>query len=372
MTYPADPRVALACEMTIRQVVDMLPLEGLQRQAGELIGPCPKCGGHDRFGISLAKGVFGCRKCGGKGDALELVRHVLDCSFMDAVSFLAGDAVAISPAELERRLAAARIEKKRADDLQAKYRDYSRKLAVEIWRRALPWPGTAAQAYLEARGIEPEALDLPLACFRFIPDHPYSKKIAGRKVQAHCGPALIAAIQGPEGRLQAVHQTWIDLGAPKAKAAISHPDFEGPLPSKTVQGSKKGGAIRLTGSLAAPVLIMGEGIETTGAAMMADPHPGAAFWVGVDLGNMAGLHLKVPGKRFSGQPDLSDGRAFVPPDSTRRLIYIQDGDSDPETTRAQLLAGLRRAMKLRPGLRGQIVHAGAGLDLNDVLQGAGE
>jgi aconitate hydratase len=45
------------------------------------------------------------------------------------------------------------------------------------------------------------------------------------------------------------------------------------------------------------------------------------------------------------------------------VIYVQDGDSDPKLTRAKLVAGLRRAMLLRPGLRAQIVHAGAGVDL---------
>ena len=49
---------------------------------------------------------------------------------------------------------------------------------------------------------------------------------------------------------------------------------------------------------------------------------------------------------------------------------MQDGDSEPRLTRAKLVAGLRRAMLLRPGLKAQIVHAGAGVDLNDVLMGA--
>jgi hypothetical protein len=41
-------------------------------------------------------------------------------------------------------------------------------------------------------------------------------------------------------------------------------------------------------------------------------------------------------------------------------------------TRAKLEAGLRRAMAHRPGLVGQIVKAGDGVDLNDVLNGGGE
>jgi hypothetical protein len=38
-------------------------------------GPCPRCGGTDRFSINIAKQVFNCRGSGG-GDVLALVRHL--------------------------------------------------------------------------------------------------------------------------------------------------------------------------------------------------------------------------------------------------------------------------------------------------------
>ena len=115
-----------------------------------------------------------------------------------------------------------------------------------------------------------------------------------------------------------------------------------------------------------------------GPAAVGAPYP-AAFWAGVDLGNMAGRRitskikaraLGVPedGIRAAGIPDMSDGEAFVPPPWVRRLVFVQDGDSDPAETRAKLLAGLRRAMALVPGLQAQIVAAPPGCDLNDVLQ----
>jgi hypothetical protein len=44
-----------------------------------------------------------------------------------------------------------------------------------------------------------------------------------------------------------------------------------------------------------------------------------------------------------------------------------DGDSEPRDTRAKLLAGARRAMLRRPGLRAQIAPCPQGKDLNDVL-----
>ena len=44
------------------------------RGAVERVGPCPKCGGEDRFAINTNKGVWNCRGCGVGGDVIELVR----------------------------------------------------------------------------------------------------------------------------------------------------------------------------------------------------------------------------------------------------------------------------------------------------------
>jgi len=176
---------------------------------------------------------------------------------------------------------------------------------------------------------------------------------------------MVAGIQAPNGALVAVHQTWVDPEPPHGKAEIAHEGTA--MPAKLVRGSKKGAAIRLVTPRGAQVLIMGEGIETTLTALAAQPVPDAAYWAGIDLGNMAGLMQRIPGKRHSGLPDMSDRRAFFPPPWVRRLVFIQDGDSDPKATRAKLECGLKRAMALVPGLSGQIVHAGEGVDLNDVL-----
>ena len=183
---------------------------------------------------------------------------------------------------------------------------------------------------------------------------------------------MIAAVQDDTGRLGAVHRTWIDLDQPSGKARIVDPEGEyADLPAKKVLGSKKGGAIRLRSPRDATTMVMGEGIETTLSALVAEAVPfSAAFWAGVDLGNMAGRRQLGQGLRYAGLPDLGDDEAFVPPPQIRKLVFVQDGDSDPKLTRAKLEAGLRRAMALRPGLTGAIVHAGEGRDLNDVLRGS--
>ena len=368
MTLPTDPRVDLARSKTMSEIVDRLPLEGLAPQSGELIGPCPSCGGDDRFSINKKKGVFHCRTCLASGDGIQLVMHVLACDFLGAITFLEGEADAvIDPQELERRKKRAARAKEKAEREAAQYRKWAIAKAVEVWKSADPWQGTLIEAYFAHRNINICAMGFEFRCFRFIPDHPYRKKIGGASSVFHTGPALIAGVADRKGRLGAVHQTWIDLSQPSGKAQILGPDGE-ELPSKLVLGSKKGGAIRLTGEIASSELVMGEGIETTLSALVIDAIPGASYWVGVDLGNMAGQMIKVPGKRHSGKPDMTDDAAFVPPQNVGRLTYIQDGDSEQKMTRAKLECGLTRAAMHVPDLKTQIVRAKGGADLNDNLR----
>src|SRR5215472_8964678 len=63
----------------------------LKRVGSERIGPCPKCGGDDRFSINTSKQVFNCRGCGKGGDVIELVEHLDGCDFIAACTTLAGE-----------------------------------------------------------------------------------------------------------------------------------------------------------------------------------------------------------------------------------------------------------------------------------------
>jgi len=56
----------------------------------ERCGPCPKCGGTDRFSINTSKQVWNCRSCGKGGDVIELVEHLDGADFQTAVTTLAG------------------------------------------------------------------------------------------------------------------------------------------------------------------------------------------------------------------------------------------------------------------------------------------
>jgi hypothetical protein len=369
MSFQDDPRLMEAKAIPMSELVDRLGICGLRPTGAELVGPCPRCGGRDRFGINLRSNLYQCRKCDIRGgDQVALVMQILDLGFVEALTWLCGDApAAIDPAEMARRHARADAADRKARADHEKYRRRAIADARAIWRKSRAGHLGVVPAYLAARGIGPDLLpDIPVA-LRFITDHPYVKKIGREYVTAHRGPCMIAGIQAPDGAMAAVHQTWIDVAPPHGKARIRHQGDD--LPAKLVRGSKKSGAIRLATPHGADTLVMGEGIETTLSAMVARPFPDAAYWAGIDLGNMAGRMQRQAKKRYSSRPDMQDTGAFVPPDWVRRLVFIMDGDSAPEMTRAKLECGLRRAMALRPGLRGQIVMAGEGVDLNDILTG---
>lgn len=367
-----DPRLAEAKAKPIADVVHLLGLQGLKRHGHELVGPCPKCGGNDRFSISLRKGVFQCRRCEGKGDGLGLVMWDRGLDFRAALTWLCGDATGISDAErAERKRRTDENERKRAREAD-KYRRDVIASARKLWEEGRDPRGTAVEAYLRGRSIDMAGLGGFPAAIRFHPNLPYAHHIGGEWRTVHRGPAMLAAIQGPDGKFSGLHRTWLDLSRPKGKARILHPESGEAMDVKKGLGSKKGGAIRLTGGLQSETMICAEGLETTWSAMMAGVHPGAAFWCLIDMGNMAGRRQSGPGLKYAGLPDLDDAEAFLPPAWVKRLIFVMDGDSDPRTTRAQMEAGLRRAMALRPGLRGQIAPAPAGKDLNDVLMGGGD
>lgn len=366
-----DYRLADAKARPIAEIVDLLGITGLKRAGHELVGPCPKCGGTDRFAVNTRSGVFLCRICGAKGDGLAMIMWDRGLDFPAALTWLCGDAAGITDAERAARTAKARENEAQRAREADKYRRDVIASARKIWEEGRAPAGSPVEAYLARRAIDIAALGGFSRAIRFHPDLPYAHHIDGQWQVVHRGPAMLAAIQGPDGKFSAVHRTWLDLDRPKGKALVLHPQTGEALDVKKGLGSKKGGAIRLTGGLQSATMICAEGLETTWSAAMAGVYPDAAFWCLVDLGNMSGRRQSGPGLKYAGLPDLGDAEAFVPPPWVKRLIFVMDGDSEPRVTRAKLESGLRRAMKLRPGLRGQIAPAPGGFDLNDVLMGAG-
>lgn len=75
--------------------IDLLSLVGVslkkiaQTNGGEWHGPCPFCGGNDRFWVTPSKGRWYCRHCNEKGgDAIAFIQKRDNCDFKTALATL--------------------------------------------------------------------------------------------------------------------------------------------------------------------------------------------------------------------------------------------------------------------------------------------
>lgn len=357
-----DPRLEDLKATPIGEIADRLGIQGLRVSGLEKVGPCPVCGGRDRFSLAPRKNLWNCRHCAKGGDQVELVMHHLGCDFRAALTWFGGEAVDIDPAEKARRAAAAQARAAQQAATQERFRQREIGRAKEIWRNAVP-AGSLIRDYFEARGLPYDKLDRLPSAIRYQAALPLYHRAEGAKRSevVHEGPAMVTAIQSDGGMLIGVHLTWLDLSAVKGRLRLDG------IPTKKIRGSKTRAAIRLAGPPDATTMIMGEGIETTLSAALS--RPGPRYWAGIDLGHMGGRIEGGKRKALEGRPDLDDAKCFLPPAGIETLIYIQDGDSDPDFTRGSLMAGLRRAKALTDVTRIAIVHPGAGIDFNDLIKG---
>jgi hypothetical protein len=115
------------------------------RHGVERCGPCPACGGTDRFSINTAKGVWNCRGCGRGGrDAISLAVHVHGLGFIEAVERLGGGVNPSRPQLHEPRSVASEADLDHAAIAKARW----------LWSRRQPLLGSVAHRYLvEARGL---------------------------------------------------------------------------------------------------------------------------------------------------------------------------------------------------------------------------
>lgn len=348
-------------------------------------GPCPVCGGTDRFAIHTKKNTFNCRGCGISGaGVIDLVMATESVSFIAACEIITGRKASepIDP-ETARRNAEqnAADEQKRADEA-ARYREQARRDGWRIFSEARANRGRDyLKAYLRLRGIDLAALThLDIKIWEH-PHLPLVEKIGGEWQTLHIGAAMVAAVQQADGHFGASHATWLDLDQPKGKVDLGlHPEKNKPIPSKKVRGSKQGGAIRLFTPAKPRRLIMGEGIETTLTAVAHNFEPDTAYWAGVDLGNMAGKAARdQDGRQQHGLPDLTDWDCFLPPDWCEELIYLAEGDSEDKHPIEKVTRGLLRAQAWRerrlqenaalPLLDCAFVEpVGEGKDLNDLVR----
>ena len=191
-------------------------------------------------------------------------------------------------------------------------------IALRIWQGATLVRGSLVQTYMETRG-----LDLP-ACeaLRFTPNlrHP-----------SHCSlPAMVALVtRGADDRPLGIHRTFLSADG-CSKASVE--------PPRMMLGPCRGGAVQLASVGHGDTLLVGEGIETTLAAMQATGSPG---WAALSTSGLRALDL---------------------PPRVRQVTVLADGDDAGEA--AAVAAAQRWASG---GRHVRIARAPRDLDFNDLL-----
>lgn len=125
----------------------------LKRESrGEFAGPCPRCGGMDRFHVTAE--WFMCRQCHERrGDAIELLRWLTPgLGFAEAVAQLAGGA---APAATHRGPAAPRPAAKPPAAQPAEWQRRVSRIVALAQEALLEPEGEAGAEYLLSRGLEP-------------------------------------------------------------------------------------------------------------------------------------------------------------------------------------------------------------------------
>jgi phage/plasmid primase-like uncharacterized protein len=223
----------------------------LRGRGDQRAGPCPVCGGRDRFGVHLGKGdgLFHCRGCGAKGNgAISLVMFLDGCGFLDAVETLAGPPPDSNHRETddERRAREQRIREARERSEREQHEREARQAADlrrtirycnELWARAQLLPSRAI-GYFAGRRVH----------INDVPDH--------GGLRWH--PAFPQWIDGPTR--PSIIARFTDAITAKP-GGIWHRPITGEKPKAL--GPMKGHVIRLWPDEAVTTgLVIGEGVET--------------------------------------------------------------------------------------------------------------
>jgi hypothetical protein len=236
----------------------------------ELVGPCPSCGGTDRFSVNIRKRCWHCRGCAkGGGDAISLVIHARRLDFRQAVALLGGEELnsthkreTAAPAPIDAERDAAR----------------TRKWALDIWASAgAIRDSSLAKRYLvDHREIDIDAILGLHEVLRFHPSCPFD----GNRLP--CLVALVRDILTDEPK--AIQRTAIDA--------------QGRKPDRRSLGPTRSGAIKLwPDAEVTHGLCVGEGLKTTASAATRIERLGTLLqpaWALLDRGNLRNLPV-LPG-----------------------------------------------------------------------------
>jgi putative DNA primase/helicase len=262
-------------------------------------GPCPACGGKDRYRFDNrhGRGGFYCNGCGA-GDGFALLQRVHGWDFRTArerVIEAAGMSRTVQEsAKILTKVAPVTIAKPTARILRLKREACA--LAdctdvVDYLRSRALWPVAARTSLRAHAGVD------------YFED--------GRKVGRF--PAVLAAVRDIDGALVTIHTTYLDAGR-KLKT------YE-PRKLLSPMHGREGCAVRLV-PITGDALGIGEGIETCLAASVLHAIP---VWAALNTALLA---------------------KFTPPASIKRLVIMADNDIPGRQAATALMDRLRGKLAL--------------------------
>lgn len=277
-------------------------------------GPCPACGGKDRYRFdNQGRGTFICSRCGA-GDGFKLVMLVAGLSFSDArrqVMALAGIE------ESDRALSVAKTTSEEMQRAEPTLR------VLAILRESCQIADCeSARAYLESRCLWPLPNGSLLRAHAAVTYWHERQKIG-------VYPALVTPVRDGDGELVTAHVTYLthdgrklDTHEPRKMLSplVGHESCVAPIMEQS-----------------GPVLGVAEGIET---ALSAAKLTGIPTWSTLNAGLLA---------------------KFTPPESVDRLVIFADRD----------VAGLEAATALMERLQERVrleIRTPRAKDWNDILK----
>jgi putative DNA primase/helicase len=269
-------------------------------------GPCPMCGGKDRWRWDNreGRGTWICSKCGA-GDGIALVMQINGWKFREAAKQIETIIGSVSTYEPKRE----RSDREKRDAMN------------KLWRSGKTIEANDPVGRYLARRV---GLTSFPSCLRTASDLRYQSDWPSFH------PAMIAMVTGPDGAPSILHRTY--LTADGRKASVD-------APRRMMPGTvAKGSAIRL----APPIDALGiaEGIET---ALSASALFGIPCWAAANAGMLA---------------------AWQPPPEVKRIIIF--GDNDPGYEGQAAAYALARRLRSDKCTVEVHVPADSGADWNDV------
>jgi len=233
------------------QAIQSLGIDFKHITATEMAGPCPGCGGVDRFRFNTKKLTFLCRGCGAKGgDTIALIQLARGLPFREAVEEINGES-----GDAVYRPAPAPIPAK-ADAKAATLEAFIRRMVEKTLRGLVPIIGAPGEAYLrDVRKIDTGAIADVLGSTAALGWHPecFFREDGHRLDQRSLG-CIVAVMTDPltANPTGGISRTYIHEGQKVGKA----------------KGLGPAGVVRLTpDEEVLGGLHIGEGLETCLAAM---------------------------------------------------------------------------------------------------------